>query len=217
MAFHSWEEAEKRLENPDPLSSEEIRDLLPYMNQVGETAMRRLTLESLHAVRKFEKSSSKLTKWLIGLTVVLVILTIVIARYTVVLARKETSGGDRQSTSSQSTSAKKMLGPWKAKFSIPGSAEVPEKNPILKYSFAEDANAGFGYVGVTVANLSGNSHAVRYSIYGYDEDGRRISEGTDDFKIGERETVLRKVFLVSQQSVQGQLGSVFWIQVVLED
>jgi hypothetical protein len=58
---------------------------------------------------------------------------------------------------------------------------------------------------------------VRYSIYGYDQDGRRISEGDDEFTIGKREKVLRKVFLVSQQSAQGQLGSVFSIQVVLAE
>jgi len=89
MPINSWQEAEKRLGDPAPLSLEEIRELFPYMNQVGETAMRRLILQNLQALQKFEQSSGKLTKWLIGLTVVLVILTIVIAFYTVVLARKE--------------------------------------------------------------------------------------------------------------------------------
>ena len=76
-------------------------------------------------------------------------------------------------------------------------------------------DTGFGYVAATAANLTDRSYSVRYSIYGYDHDGRRISEGNDEFTIGKRETVLRKVFLVSQQSAQGQLGSVFSIQVVL--
>ena len=41
---------------------------------------------NLEAVQEFEKSSSRLTRWLIGLTVALVVLTVVIAAYTVVLA-----------------------------------------------------------------------------------------------------------------------------------
>ncbi|SRR5713226_4268373 len=89
MPFNSWQEAEQRLAKPDPLSSEEIRDLFPWMNLVGRTAMRRLILQNLGAVQKFEQSSRRLTIWLIVLTVILVVLTIVIARYTVVLARKE--------------------------------------------------------------------------------------------------------------------------------
>ena len=46
-----------------------------------------LSLQNIEAVQKFEKSSSRLTWWLIGLTVVLVVLTVVTAAYTVVLAR----------------------------------------------------------------------------------------------------------------------------------
>jgi len=89
MPFKSWQDAEKRLADPKPLSSEEICDLFEHMNQIGETAMRRLVLQGLQALQNFEQNSRKLTKWLIGLTVVLVILTIVIACYTVVLARNE--------------------------------------------------------------------------------------------------------------------------------
>src|SRR5882762_8598457 len=100
MPFNSSQDVENRLANPAPLTSEEIRDLFPHLNQVSESGMRRLNahlaLENLEAVRKFEQSSSKLTKWLIGLTVVLVILTIVIACYTVVLARKESSISESQ-------------------------------------------------------------------------------------------------------------------------
>jgi len=215
MPFNSSQEAENRLGNPAPLTSDEIRDLFPWMNQVGQTAMRRLELQNLRALQNFEQSSSTLTKWLIGLTVVLVVLTIVIARYTVVLARKEPSAGEHQSTSQ--VLAKKTLGPWKAKFTIPGSAVLPKKSPTVECSFAKSADAGFGYISVTVANLSDEPYAVRYNIYGYDQNGRRISQGSDEFAIGKRETVLRSVFLKSEESVLGKLGSVFWIQMVLED
>ena len=95
MPFNSWNEVENRLADPKPFTAQEIRELLPYMNQITETGMRRLNahlaLQNLEALQKFEQSSSKLTKWLIGLTVVLLILTIVIAFYTIVLARKESS------------------------------------------------------------------------------------------------------------------------------
>ena len=96
MPFKSWQEAETRLGNPAPLTSDEIRDLFPWMNLVGETAMRRLVLQDLRALQNFEGSSIKLTKWLIWLTAVLVLLTIVIACYTVVLARKESLAESHQ-------------------------------------------------------------------------------------------------------------------------
>jgi hypothetical protein len=101
MPFKSSHDVEMRLADPNPLTSEEIRDLFPWMNQILETGMRRLNaqlaLQNLEAVRKFELSSIKLTKWLIWLTAVLVFLTIVIACYTVVLARRESfSSEDRQ-------------------------------------------------------------------------------------------------------------------------
>ncbi len=95
MPFNSSQDVETRLADPKPLTPEEIRDLFPWMNQILETGIRRLNaqlaLQNLEAVRKFEQSSSKLTKWLIGFTVVLVILTIAITFYTVVLSRKEPS------------------------------------------------------------------------------------------------------------------------------
>jgi hypothetical protein len=95
MPFKSWKEVEDRLADPTPLTAQEIRDLLPYMNQITETGMRRLNahlaLQNLEAVQKFEQSSSRLTKWLVGLTAALVILTIVITCYTIVLARSAES------------------------------------------------------------------------------------------------------------------------------
>jgi hypothetical protein len=215
MPFSSWQDAERRLADPKPLSSQEIHDLFPWMNLVGETAMRRLILQDLRALQNFERSSSRLTIALIVLTVILVALTIVIVRYTVVLVHKESSAVEHQSASLAST--KKTLGPWKAKFTIPGSATLPEQNPTVKCSFAKSRDAGFGFIGVTVANLSNESYTVRYNIYGYDQRGRRISQGSDEFAIGKRETVLRSVFLKSEESVLGKLGSVFWIQLVLED
>jgi hypothetical protein len=216
MSFKSLQEAETRLADPKPLSSKELFDLFEHINQLSESAMRRLTLQHLQALQNFERNSRRLTIVLIVLTVILVALTIVIACYTVVLARKEPSVAGHQPASSQA-STKKTLGPWKAKFNIPGTAVLPDDNPTVKCSFAKSADAGVGFIAVTVDNLSKESHTVRYNIYGYDQNGRRISQGGDEFAIGKRETVLRSVFLKSEESVPGKLGSVFWIQMVLED
>lgn len=227
MPFSGLQDIENRLGDPTPLTPQEIRELLPWMNQIGESAMRRLNaqfaLQSLEAVQKFEHSTGRLTKWLTGLTVLLVVLTIV-TLYGVFApahfekAAREPSGTqESQGAAMPILSGKRTLGPWNLKFGIPGSADVPEKSPMIKFSFAQDLDTGFGYIGVTAANLTDQSYSVRYSIYGYDQDGRRISEGDDEFKIGKREKVLRKVFLVSQLSAQGQLGSVFSIQVVLQE
>jgi hypothetical protein len=92
MPFNSSQQVENRLRTDTAkLTPKEVRDLMPYMNQISEAGMRRLNselaLQNLEAVQKFEKSSSRLTWWLIGLTGVLVILTIVIAAYTSLLAR----------------------------------------------------------------------------------------------------------------------------------
>jgi hypothetical protein len=92
MPFNSSQQVENRLRtDTTKLTPEEVRDLMPYMNQISEAGMRRLNselaLQNLQAVQKFEKSSSRLTWWLIGLTGVLVVLTIVIAAYTALLAR----------------------------------------------------------------------------------------------------------------------------------
>jgi hypothetical protein len=197
------------------------------MNQIGESGLRRLqvqlAMQSLEGVQKFEHGTTRLRRWLIALTVVLAGLTILtlygifVPAHFEKAAREPSGTQESQGAAMPIFSGKKTFGPWKVKFGIPGSADVPEKSPILKYSFAEDLNTGFGYIAVTAANLSDQSYSVRYSIYGYDQDGRRISEGDDEFTIGKREKVLRKVFLVSQQSAQGQLGSVFSIQVVLAE
>jgi len=92
MPFNSSEDMERRLKDPARLTSQEVRELMPVMNQISESGMRRLgaelSLQNLEAVQKFEKSSSRLTRWLIGLTIVLVVLTLVISYFSFVLAGK---------------------------------------------------------------------------------------------------------------------------------
>ena len=226
MPFSSSQEVENRLGDPTPLTPQEVRDLLPWMNQIGDSGMRhfhaQLALRSFEAVQKFERSTVRLTRWLTGLTLLLLVLTILTLYGIFAPAHLERTIGqpsaaqESQGATMPILSGKRNLGPWNVKFGIPGSADVPEKSPIIKWSFAQDMDTGFGYIAVTAANLTDRPYSVRYNIYGY-QDGRRISEGNDEFTIGKRETVVRKVFLVSQQSAQAQLGSVFSIQVVLQE
>jgi hypothetical protein len=102
MSFNSSQEVENRLRaDIKKLSLEEVRSLTLWMNQISEGGMRRLNselaLQNLEAVQQFEKSSSRLTWVLVGLTVGLVILTVVITFYTVILARTPHSEGRFQS------------------------------------------------------------------------------------------------------------------------
>ncbi len=96
MPFNGSQEAETRLREPAKLTTQEVRDLFPYMNQLSITGERRLTaelaLQNIEAVQQFEVSSSRLTKWLVWLTVALVVLTVVITFFTIVLARKSDLG-----------------------------------------------------------------------------------------------------------------------------
>lgn len=89
MPFNSNAEMEARLRNPSRLTPQEVRDLIPWMNQISEVGMRRLSVElslqNLEAVQKFENSSSRLTWWLIGLTGVLIVLTVAVVYYSRVL------------------------------------------------------------------------------------------------------------------------------------
>jgi hypothetical protein len=74
-----------------------------------------------------------------------------------------------------------------------------------------------GYLSVTHENLTDRSFVVRYAVFGYDDKGLRISEGTDQFPIGKHEKVVRQVFLESQASaVSFKLGSMFAIQMFPE-
>lgn len=92
MPFNSSGEADRRLVvDSAKLTQQEVRDLMVWMRQLSAPGIQRLnvelSLQSLEAIQRFERSSSRLTGWLIGLTGVLVALTIVIVYYTFVLAR----------------------------------------------------------------------------------------------------------------------------------
>jgi len=110
------------------------------------------------------------------------------------------------------------LGPWKASFRVPGTVHMPDANPVVECDFLKPFDFQLGFLGMTVRSLSDRSYLVRYHIYGYDAKGRRISDGGDEFAIGPRERVVRKVFLKSHDpGIQSQLGSTFWVQMTLEE
>jgi hypothetical protein len=117
-------------------------------------------LQDLEAVQQFEKSSSRLTQWLIGLTVVLLLLTGVIAWYSYVLARAEKNVPPQSDAVPQAT-AKHILGPWQAKLTVPGTASLPSEKPLIKCSLLKTADFNAGYLHLAFANLSDQSYLVK--------------------------------------------------------
>ncbi|MHB8525582.1 MAG: hypothetical protein ACYDD2_05415 [Candidatus Acidiferrales bacterium] len=92
MNFGNLNGVLSRLDDKKPLTEEEHRALYQWLTDVGDQNRRMLDLEmtrrSLHAIRQFDESSRKLTRWLIRLTFILVILTIVIAGFTILLWKR---------------------------------------------------------------------------------------------------------------------------------
>ena len=90
MPFNSGSDVEARLRDPANLTSREVRDLMPWVHQISIIGERRLTAElalwNLEAVQRFERSSNRLTKYLIWITVALVLLTVALAYCGFVLA-----------------------------------------------------------------------------------------------------------------------------------
>lgn len=90
----------ERIRDARPLTFEDFREMLPWLKQTYQIkAIEILDLrvaiqldealgETRRAVKSFDDSSRKLTRWLIGLTVVLIILTIVIAAFTILLWKR---------------------------------------------------------------------------------------------------------------------------------
>ncbi len=110
MPFSSSREADVRLVgNPEPLTDEEVRDLMPYIRVISEGGKRRLdaelALQNIQAVRSFDRSSTRLTWVMIALTIALLFLTAVITYFTLVLARQTPGAGKVKDQSSSRTEA----------------------------------------------------------------------------------------------------------------
>jgi len=107
--------------------------------------------------------------------------------------------------------------PLKASFRFPGSVQLPEGNPKVRCDF-QDPPDETGFAAVTVTNLTDRSYSVDTHIYGYDSEGRRVSEGEDEFVIGRRESVVRKILFVSQAPVSRRdFGTTFSVQMTLKE
>ena len=91
MPFRGSNEVEQRLKDPARLRPNEVRDLMEWMHQITESGIRRLNaelaLQNLEAIQESDRSSRRLTWWVIALTVVLVALTGLMAYLTVLLVR----------------------------------------------------------------------------------------------------------------------------------
>ena len=99
MTFDNVNGVLKRLDDKKPLCDDEHRALYQWLTEASDQNRRILDLEmtrrlldalneSRSAIQRFDESSRKLTRWLIGLTAVLIILTIVIAAFTILLWRR---------------------------------------------------------------------------------------------------------------------------------
>src|SRR6266852_6155805 len=124
-------------------------------------------------------------------------------------------GGTKQAAQASLTPTRPS--PLKASFRFPGSVQLPEGNPKIRCDF-QDPPDETGFVAVTVTNLADRSYSVDYHIYGYDSEGRRVSEGQDEFVIGRRESVFRKILFVSQAPVsRREFGTTFSVQMALKE
>jgi hypothetical protein len=79
----------------EPLTVDEILWFVEHAEPQVGSQMRghaqyvaRFALEQIWAVKTFERSSSRLTKWLIGLTGALLVLTAALTYFTIILARR---------------------------------------------------------------------------------------------------------------------------------
>lgn len=101
MPFTSELEVQNRLQNPAPLTRQEVADMFPYLRRLGEGHIRivwahlaLLTMQAMdenkEAIERFDESSTKLTKRIYWLTWALVGLTVVLSVFTILLWRRGT-------------------------------------------------------------------------------------------------------------------------------
>ena len=66
--------------------------------------------------------------------------------------------------------AETKLGPWEARFSIPGSVQMPDSSPIIGFDIPKQSAEFefFGYMNDTITNLTTSRYGIRYNIYGYE-------------------------------------------------
>ena len=110
MEFTHTGKVKERLEQMEKLTSAELQEIASHVQFLSDgkdsplvhryfaeivlrlagdlISLKTALDQNREAIRSFDESSRKHTRWLIGLTVVLVILTIVIAGFTILLWRR---------------------------------------------------------------------------------------------------------------------------------
>lgn len=89
----SFDQLKRRFIDPKPLADEDWKEFFAQTADLpGDPAtillQARSGWEMVLAVRRFERSTTKLTYWLIGLTAALVVLTGILTYFTIVLVKK---------------------------------------------------------------------------------------------------------------------------------
>ncbi|MDP9267750.1 MAG: hypothetical protein M3P27_05420 [Acidobacteriota bacterium] len=88
MRFQTIGEVYERLKGPEPLNEAEVRGMLPFLGVLNAEATRRieadLALQTISAVRGFDRSSQRLSRWLLWLTVAIAVMTAAIGVMTAV-------------------------------------------------------------------------------------------------------------------------------------
>lgn len=130
--------------------------------------------------------------------------------------RTSTAPGSMEGTA-QAPLAPTRPSPVKANFRFPMSVQLPEGNPKVRCDFRNPPDET-GFAAVTITNLADRPYSLDYHIYGYDAEGRRVSEGEDEFVIGRRESVVRKILFVSQAPAsRREFGTTFSLQMALKE
>ncbi len=83
--FRSGEEVNQRLLDAKPLTDEEVMAAMQWLNWLRDNQRQRLQIESTRlntiAIQEFNKGSTRLTKWmmgLVGLQIVIAVLQVVL-------------------------------------------------------------------------------------------------------------------------------------------
>jgi hypothetical protein len=130
--------------------------------------------------------------------------------------------GRRSRTSAVSSPPQAQHMAFDAKLQIPGSVDLPERSPVIRCGVARPRLfSGLGDLHVTFTNLTEGTYRITCFLYGYDPKGRRVSEYTDHFAVGRRETVIRDIYPDTQlfspgASLEARFGKDFWIQIQVE-
>jgi hypothetical protein len=87
------------------------------------------------------------------------------------------------------------LGPWEVRFKSPASIQLPDGVPVIRFDFGKVEWVVLDKLTVTATNMTDRQSIVSYTLFGYDSEGRRVSEANAEFRIGSHETIVRDELL----------------------